>query len=155
MDIKEALRLLIQRINTQQDSGGKICTVLEVNGNTAVCRPVNGDADILDVRLTAHEADAIWTLTPKEGSVVIVEWLSPDAAYISQVSEVSDVSCKIGEVEYHLNADGMLLKKGDDNLLEALELIIESVEVILVLQGNNPDYQKLQAAKTKLKNILK
>lgn len=46
------------------------------------------------------------------------------------------------------------LKKGSDTLLTALTDLIGAIEPILVIYGNNPDFVKLQSAKTKLNNLL-
>jgi phage baseplate assembly protein V len=44
---------------------------------------------------------------------------------------------------------------GDDSLKDALTLIIQAVQQIVVMYGNNPDYTKLSEALTKVNNIFK
>lgn len=43
----------------------------------------------------------------------------------------------------------------DNSLKDALTLIIQAVQQIVVMQGNNPDYAKLSEALTKVNNIFK
>jgi phage baseplate assembly protein V len=47
------------------------------------------------------------------------------------------------------------ISAGDDSVKDALTLIIEAVQQIVVIQGNNPDYDKLSQALTKVNNIFK
>lgn len=52
--------------------------------------------------------------------------------------------------------DGKFTIAVDDNSLkDALTLIIQAVQQIMVMQGNNPDYAKLSQALTKVNNIFK
>lgn len=52
--------------------------------------------------------------------------------------------------------DGKFTISVDNNSLkDALTLIIQAVQQIMVMQGNNPDYAKLSQALTKVNNIFK
>jgi hypothetical protein len=68
--------------------------------------------------------------------------------------EIDKWRFKIGTVEYEATADGHVIKKGNDLLWDAMKLLFESLEVIMVLQGNNPDFIKMAEAQEKIKNIL-
>ena len=46
------------------------------------------------------------------------------------------------------------LSKGSDTLKDALTLLIEAVQQIMVIYGNNPDFSKLSQAQTKVNNLL-
>lgn len=134
---------------------GKVCKVKSVNGLVCDCEPVDGDADILDVRLIADESDEFFVLVPAVDSIVVVEFITKEAAYISMVSKISEIKFKIGETYYSATDEGFLIKKNADTLKQILTLIIEAVQVVLVLQGNNPDYVKLTQALTKVNNLLR
>lgn len=55
-----------------------------------------------------------------------------------------------------IECDGQLLvQKGGDTLKQALVLIVEAVQPIVVLYGNNPVYSKLAEALTKINALLK
>jgi hypothetical protein len=152
--------LTIKEIVTQlaSDGGeyyGKVCLVKSVDGLVCDCEPVDGDADILDVRLIADDSEEFFVLVPAVGSIVIVEFLTKEASYVSMVSKVSEVKYKIGTAYYSTTEAGFLIQKGNDTMKQALVLIIEAVQQIVVMYGNNPDYLKLTQAMTKINNLLR
>ncbi|MGQ0737668.1 MAG: hypothetical protein ACT4OJ_01285 [Bacteroidota bacterium] len=134
---------------------GKVCRVKSVNGLVCDCEPVDGDADILDVRLIADESEEFFVLVPAVDSIVVVEFLTKEAAYVSMVSKVSEVKFKIGTAYYSATDVGFLIKKGDDTLKQVMTLIIEAVQQIVVMYGNNPNYAKLTEALAKVNNLLR
>jgi hypothetical protein len=103
----------------------------------------------------ADESDNRYVLEPKVGSIVVIEFLDNSSAYVSMVSEVSRVWCKVGQTLYMMDDMGFLLKRNESNLKAALKLIIEAVEKIVVVQGTNPDYLKLQQALNMINELLK
>jgi hypothetical protein len=84
------------------------------------------------------------------------------AARIEDTEEWMVVACteidkwrlKIGDTLIEQNAVGLLIKKQNDTLRQALEMIVEAVMKVVVVQGTNPDYAKLQQALLKIQNIL-
>lgn len=136
------------------ESNSMVCLVKKVDGLSCDVEPINGDADILDVRLVADEKEDVFVLLPKIGSMVIVTFLTETAAFVSMISEVSEVKYKIGTSFYSVTESGFLIKRGNDNVKDVIKLIIEAVQQILVVQGNNPNYEKLTQALTKLNNIM-
>lgn len=120
---------------------------------------VEGEPKLFDVRFHAIE-DAVGSkivIKPKEGSKVLVGIINNlvTEAFIEQCSEIDEVLIVTGDKEYKLNAEGHLIKGGNDTLKQVIQLIIEAVQKIMVLQGNNPDFLKLTQAQEKLNNILK
>jgi len=152
------LSTIKQLIQQLAESGDKltslVCRVKSVDGYTCDVEPINGDADILAVRLVADEKDDFFVLVPKVDSLVIVSFLNETAAYVSMFSEVSEIKYKIGTAQYSVKESGFMMKKGADTIKDVIRLIIEGVQQILVVQGNNPDYAKLTQALTKLNNIM-
>jgi hypothetical protein len=71
---------------------GIVCTVSEIDLDelTCYCEPINGDADIVGVRLMADIQNG-FLLTPSINSIVVVSFLSDSSAYVSMVSKVSEV----------------------------------------------------------------
>jgi hypothetical protein len=65
------------------------------------------------------------------------------------------VEITIGSVQLLVNETGVVIKKGDDNLLQALQLLIESVLQISIIYGNNPNFMKLNESLRIIQNILK
>jgi hypothetical protein len=118
----------------------------------------NGEATLIDVSLTAfQDATSYLLIKPKENSAVIVGIInnSEEQACIIQASEVDKLSVKINTVEVIISADGVVVKKDQDNLKDVLTLMVDAVKQITVLYGNNPNYLKLQQAQTKINNLLK
>lgn len=157
LTIKELIKQLAGTGGQKSTSQGyiKICFVISVDGLSCDCRPVNGDADIDDVRLVANEKEEFFVLIPKAGSIVIVESTTQGVSYVSMVSEISEVKYKIGDSFYSVTQAGHLVQKGDDTLKQVLTMIVEAVQQIVVMYGNNPDYVKLTEAMTKINNLLR
>ena len=70
------------------------CKVLEVNGETADLAPLNGDANLLAVRLIAGASSTPLLITPAVDSVVIATFLSKDTAFISLYSEIETIQLR-------------------------------------------------------------
>jgi len=150
------IKELIQQLaDTGEEMYSKVCTVKSVDGLTCVCEPIDGDAEILDVRLVADEDEQLFVLVPKVDSVVVVSFLTKEAGFVSMVSKIDEVKFKIGQTFYSANSDGFLIKKGNDTLKQIVQMVIESIQQIVVLYGNNPDYSKLAQALIKLNNLLR
>jgi hypothetical protein len=69
--------------------------------------------------------------------------------------EIDKWRLKIGESVVEATSAGLLIQKQDDTLKQVLQLLIEAVQVIVVVQGTNPDYTKLTEAMNKLNNLLR
>jgi hypothetical protein len=88
-DLRDALRSLVKPNN---DGFAKVCTVDSIDLDKLICYciPLNGDADLVGVRLMAN-IDNGFLLIPEVNSIVVVSFLSDDSAYVSLVSKVSEV----------------------------------------------------------------
>ena len=75
-----------------ENAFGVVCTVKSVNESDRLCdcTPVDGGADILEVKLMAN-IDKGFYVIPKVGSFVIVSKTSPSAGYIAMFSEVDNI----------------------------------------------------------------
>ena len=69
-----------------------VCTVSAVSlaDLTCTCTPVNGDADLLDVRLISQSANGFLIL-PSVDSIVIVSSIDNLTYYVSMFSEVDEI----------------------------------------------------------------
>lgn len=133
----------------------KLCIVDRVEDMTCDCKPVNGDAMLPDVRLVAADSDQHYVLIPEAGSAVIVCWQDAGMSYVAMVSSVKEVRYRIGTTYHSMTENGHLIQKGNDTLKDILSLIVEAVNKIVVVQGNNPDYTKLAKASIKINNLLR
>lgn len=120
---------------------------------------LEGEADLWDVQLHAIEDDlnSRIIIKPKEGSKVIIGFLnnSKTDAFIVQCSEIEEVNVKIDTLEFSIKSTGVLIKKGNDSLKIGLQKLVEAVQQIFVLYGNNPAYLKLQQALLIFNNLLR
>lgn len=112
-DLRDALRSLVKPNN---DGFNKVCTIdsIDLTTLTCYCIPLNGDADIINVRLMAN-VDNGFLLIPEINSIVIVSFLSDDSAYVSLVSKVSEINLN-GK-----NFDGLVKVQELTDKLNALE----------------------------------
>jgi hypothetical protein len=113
-------------------------------------------AVIDDVRLKSMvKAGNKFVIVPANGSFVLIGRIANSDEYIVvSVDEINKMKCKIGTVEFEMDNTGFLLKKGTDTAKEIFTNIIQACQVIVVAQGNNPDYVKLATALTKVNNLL-
>lgn len=112
-DLRDALRSLVKPNN---DGFAKVCTVDSIDLVKLICYciPINGDADIINVRLMAN-IDNGFLLIPAVDSIVVVSFLSDSSAYVSLVSKVSEVNLN-GK-----NFDGLVKVQELTDKLNALE----------------------------------
>lgn len=112
-ELRDALRSLVKPNN---DGFSKVCTIdsVDLTKLTCYCMPLNGDADIINVRLMAN-IDNGFLLVPEVESIVVVSFLSDDSAYVSLVSKVSEIQLN-GK-----NFDGLVKVQELTDKLNALE----------------------------------
>lgn len=133
-------------------------TVLSYNAtDETVSVKLSNGAVIDDVRLrSVIKAGNKKIDLPKIGSTVLIGSIENSNEYVViAVEEIEKEQWVIGPVKFEVDSSGFLVQKGTDTLKEILTLIIEAVNVIVVLQGHNPDYIKLQQAFTKINNLLR
>lgn len=154
-DIKNQLQLLAGQFGPAQIISAKVLSVNIDEDSIAVA--VDGGLEIDDVRLKSIiKAGNKLVLRPTVNSTVLIgriensdEWvmISPD--------EIDSMTMIIGDVKLDVDETGFLFQKEESTLKELVQLVIEAVEQIVVIEGNNPDYIKLAQAKTILNNLLR
>lgn len=92
MSLKEAIRAM----QADQSIQTTLCKVISVDGLLCDCEPVNGDADILEVRLNASGLNG-FVITPKVDSLVMVTKFERFEAFISSFSDVESIAFNGGE----------------------------------------------------------
>lgn len=102
--IKDAIRQLVK---TDDVLYSVLCTVKSVDttNNICDCEPINGDADLLEVRLMAQNETG-FLIVPKVDSVVVVTMINKYTGYVAMFSEIEKI---------YLNGDNYdgLVKIGD------------------------------------------
>ena len=101
-------------------------TVKAINGDFADIAPLDGSADLLDVRIVA-DSSATFRVTPLLNSVVVCTFLDNDNAFISQLSE----------------ADKYSIANNSESLRSLLEDLIGAVRAITVTTPAGPSVAPL------------
>jgi hypothetical protein len=132
-------------------------TVLNVNDDDTLHVQFSDDSEIDDVRLRSVVKDGNrFVILPAVGSTVQVARIENSDEYVViAVEDITKSKCVIGSTSFDIDAAGILLQKDNDTLKQALKLLIEAVQAIVVIQGTNPDQVKLQQSFTMIENILK
>jgi hypothetical protein len=134
-----------------------LAVVESVDKSKATCEVLFNDLELGDVRLQAVvKADQKgFKVFPIAGSWVGIQKLGDKGDYfICLVSEIDQLICETDNTIIDVK-DGILLKRGTDTLAAAVVKFIEALELIFIVQGNNPDYVALAQAKLMFQNILK
>jgi hypothetical protein len=108
--IKEAIRDLVK---TDDVLYSVLCKVKSVDttNNICDCEPINGDADLLEVRLMAQNTNG-FLIIPSVDSVVVVTMLNKYTGYVAMFSDVDEIQLngdnydglvRIGELVDKLN----------------------------------------------------
>lgn len=160
MDRTAQIRQSLHRlVNTWEPAATMLARVLDVDQDALTCNLIDSDsgAEFYDVRVRpVIDGKECITILPKVSSwVLAVRIESSDDWMITGFGEADVIRWQVGEAVVEQDADGLLIKKQQDTLRQALELIVEAVQKIVVVQGQNPDYVKLQQAMTKIKNVLR
>ena len=150
-DLAKAIRML------SQGSVMMSATVVSVDKNNNCCDvDVDGD-EFGQIQLQALVKEDMkgCKMYPAEGSKVIIQKINEEGGWmVCLYSEIDEVINEIGESVYSINADGHTIKKGDDNLKQALKLMLESNMATMILYGNNENFVKLQQALVIIENVL-
>jgi len=90
-DLIAALTEFVQKKSGVQHS--LVCTVVSVDtgAKNCRCRPVNGDADIFNVKIIADKLKDGFILYPTVNTNVVVTFESEFSAYVSMVSQVDEI----------------------------------------------------------------
>ncbi len=135
-----------------------------------------GEPKVHDVRLHVIDTSpSKFVVKPKEGSIVLCGFIESNTklneteAVIVQTSEVQELLLQVGTVTLKVDAAGLKLDKGANNLLNVLEAVIEDnknhidelkkVYVAIGVTPNIPALDTIKASldtqKNKLKDLLK
>jgi hypothetical protein len=157
MTKKEQIRQSLRRLASVEGPVQTILAkVLNVNPELFICTVLDDETEINEVRLrpVLNGKQSI-TVYPKEGSWVLIQRIEEDLEWIVvAVDEIDKIRISIDDMLFEMKNGKYLVMSGDDSLKDVLRLIIEAMQVIMVIQGNNPDYVKLQTALDKLNNLM-
>lgn len=132
--IAESIKKIAQ---TTDEVYSLVCEVVSVNKTSRTCdlRPLNGDAEIFDVRLQAKPGNGIGLcLFPAPGSTVVATFINKSTAYVALCEEVQEVVLKIGDKEIVADASGVSYGSSSvdfanqvNSLLSELSLLTDTI----------------------------
>lgn len=96
MTLKEAIQKLAASGDEIYSCIGEVKSVDQDN-KLCVVAPVNGDADLLDIRLQAGEGKGI-VFYPAVGSIVVVTFLAKNTGYVALCSDVDKIEIENGQL---------------------------------------------------------
>lgn len=155
--IREALRDMAGRFGPMQTMLAKVKSVDEDEKTCVLIEEIGEDElEIPDVRLRPVAIDDNGLIIfPKADTYVLAARIENDEEWmVIAVDEADKIKWTVGTCKFEVD-DGFLIKKGDNTLKDIIQMIIEAVQQIVVVYGNNPDYTKLASALTKLNLVLK
>lgn len=141
MSLKEAIRAM----QTEQSINTMLCKVISVDGLLCDCEPINGDADILEVRLNAS-GEIGYVITPKIGSLVMVTKFERFEAFISSFSDVEKVEINCNNIVFNGGENDGLVLIGElvtklnnlENQINDILNILKTTTIPLAPSGTYP-----------------
>ncbi len=115
---------------TSDEVYAKVCEVLEINEveKTIDVKPIDGTAEIFDVRLQAESETGGLVLIPKKGSMVLVVFINKNSAAVVNTSEIEKLNLVIEDVEFQIDKDGFLLKKENETLKKLMSDLLKAIK---------------------------
>lgn len=157
MDKQQQIRSAIQKL-TEPETATILAKVVSVDESelTIVLADALTGVEVHDVRLRpVIDGKQFITIIPKVGTWCLAVRIEDESEWmIVSVGEADKFFIKIGSTEFKMDATGFEISKGADTLKQVFTLLIEAVMQIVVMQGNNPNYVKLQKALLKVNNLL-
>ena len=132
---RELQQAIKQISSTPDEIYSVLAEVIEIDATANTCdlRPIDGSADIFNVRLQAEEdlTEGILIL-PQKGNTVIATFLDRNRAYIALCSKIEKAQIKIDTSEITVEKDNITLKQGNVEIgLKAGKVTIKNASVDL------------------------
>lgn len=145
--------MVYERLSLSIDKG----RVYELNGDTCKVKSLTGTRDYLRCSLTSKVENSMEVLkvTPKIGSVVTVGILKDNAEVLLQTSEVEAVEYTTGTTRLLINKQGYILERDGENLSKCLSDLIDEINKIVIIYGNDINRPSMNAIKKRIQTILK
>jgi type IV secretory pathway VirJ component len=131
-ELARVLRKLSQKPGEESQVFVGIVTEVNLSDRTCIVAPVDGSADVYDVRFQAAiESSTGCFMTPKQGSEVIVVMLNPATGFIASQSEVESFEIMINDKVLVLDKEGLMLKGTTTNLASSIESTLDLMSSLL------------------------
>jgi len=124
--MSEIADIIKKMTKTKEEIYSCVCTVTEIDEEKRLIsvKPNNGAAEVFDVRLQVIVSAALGLVVfPKNGSEVIINFLSKELAYVALYSEIEKIQLNIGEMSFFIDASNMNLA------VDAIDMTASTTEV--------------------------
>ena len=136
MNIREAIIKIVED-GQNFEIYSKVCKVISIDKDLNTCdvEPLDGDAELLDVRLTATEENQTGFLVyPEIDSSVIVTFIDKDTAFVSMCTEVEEILINGGSNGGLIKINTLISELNKNNLI--LDAIKNTVSTPIPEAGN-------------------
>lgn len=151
--LEEFNRLLGQRIRELIPIQTTWATVKSVKWDTKTMTAtgLNDDLDYFDVLLGIGSQ----ARKPKVGTKCLIGIIGNSAnAFLIEADELEEIYFKVNQSELTIKPDGMIVKKGGENLKVVLNDMIDEINKIIVINGTTINVAAMLAIKQRLNTIL-
>ena len=129
MNIREAIIKIVDD-GQNFEIYSKVCKVISVDKDLNTCdvEPLDGDAELLDVRLTATEENQTgFIVYPEIDSSVIVTFIDKDTAFVSMCTETEEILINGGTNGGLINIETLISNLDKNNLiLDAIKRVVSA-----------------------------
>lgn len=152
-EIRDALAQFAGKYGPHQTA---LYTVTSVSEADNTCEAIDDDGVEFLVRLMPIITDdqSIYQY-PALGKMILAARLEDSGDwFICWAEQWTRMIIKIGRCTLETDGNKWTVKNDDANLKDVFTNIIEAIQVIAVIYGNNPDFAKLAEATTLVNNLL-
>ena len=124
---------VIRKISQNSDEVyAKVAQVLTIDSTnkTVDVKPVDGSAEVFNVRLQAESETGGLIIYPKIGSMVLVVFLNKNNAVVVNASAIDAIEVDIRDVSFKIDKDGFLLKKQNETLKKLMGDLIGAIKTM-------------------------
>lgn len=157
-DRKDMIRERLKKISGEE---GPIQTILlkvvnRNDGEKTITAEDDDEVQYEDIRLAAIlNSNKSIIIYPAAGSFVLCQRIEQDHDWmVIWAEKVDKMSINSGTSIMESDGTKWTIKNNAANLKDVIENIIEAVQQVVVMYGNNPDYAKLATASTLLNELM-
>lgn len=117
-----------------------VCKVKNINVTEKICdcEPIDGSADLLNVRLMAENKTG-FLIIPTDGSIVIVTMLNKYTGYVSMFSEVDEIQLNGDNEDGLVKVNDLVTKLNNlENLVNNILTTLKTTTIPLAPSGTYP-----------------
>ena len=140
MNDLQIIKQSILKITKQDDIYSLVCVVsdIDLDNYTCICKPVNGSATLVNVRLMASNSTG-FKVIPKDGSEVLVTLINQSTGYVAMCSEIDLIELNGDNEEGLVKVNDLVTKLNNlENLVNNILNTLKSTSIPLAPSGTYP-----------------